>query len=154
MDLSAERGAVLLSAQLAQRTTTARTKGEAAEHASPTPVRIPDQLCGRDFWPVFAGMAVTDHGESTLNVSPGRVTAPLIALVRRELLRCNYRRSDKIRPSCQQRSGRELDASTAAAKNLERAPEVDARLHSRCGRRMSRRNEAEDSATWQIRARP
>ena len=111
-------------------------------HASPTPVRIPDQLCGRDFWPVFAGMAVTDHGEGTLNVSPGRVAAPLIALVRRELLRCNYRRSDTIRPSCQQRLGKELDA------------EVDARLHSRCGRRMSRRNEAEDSATWQIRARP
>jgi AcrB/AcrD/AcrF family len=32
--------------------------------------------------------------------------------------------------------------------------EVDARRSSRCGRRISRRNEAEDSATWQIRARP
>src|ERR1700735_5295528 len=28
------------------------------------------------------------------------------------------------------------------------------RLHSRCGGRMSRRNEAKDSATWHVRARP
>src|SRR3954454_13046390 len=30
----------------------------------------------------------------------------------------------------------------------------EAALHSRCGGRMSRRNEAKDSATWHVRARP
>src|ERR1700688_3665230 len=30
----------------------------------------------------------------------------------------------------------------------------EAALYSRCGGRMSRRNEAKDSATWHVRARP
>src|SRR5713226_6280673 len=30
----------------------------------------------------------------------------------------------------------------------------EAAFHSRCGGRMSRRNEAKDSATWHVRARP
>ena len=49
-----------------------------------------------------------DYDEGTSNVSPGRgrriVAAPPMAVGRRELLRCNYRRSDTIRPGCQQRS--------------------------------------------------
>src|ERR1700688_4544790 len=32
--------------------------------------------------------------------------------------------------------------------------ESEAALRSRCGGRMSRRNEAKDSATWHVRARP
>jgi hypothetical protein len=33
-------------------------------------------------------------------------------------------------------------------------PEFEAAFHSRCGGRMSRRNEAKDSATWHVRAHP
>jgi hypothetical protein len=58
--------------------------------------------------PSLVDCRVMDYDEGTSNVSPGRrrriVAAPLMAVGRRELLRCNYRRSDTIRPSCQQRS--------------------------------------------------
>jgi hypothetical protein len=62
-----------------------------------------------------------DYDESTSNVSPGRgrriVAAPPMAVGRRELLRCNYRRSDigpvasNVRNSSENyRSTQKLDA--------------------------------------------